>query len=267
MSEQSTQITEEIIGGYLQSLVEKGYSSQSVEIYQLILQQLYEFLPEGKRLDQEALNRWRVQQETYGYADRTLYSRMCTLNGFLDYLQMPRQPIGRRPPRQGPSREELSRDEYLLLLQTAKLMGRRRAYLLIKTIVNAGLRTQELHQLTVEALRQGKAWVTSHGVQRQAQIPTLLCEELLSYAAEAGITEGPIFITKDGTPMVHSGVWKEVKQVCRRTGISEEKGNPRNLYQLYVSTYRTFCAEPASQPMQQLEALLEKEEVVVAWNK
>jgi len=66
--------------------------------------------------------------------------------------------------------------------------------------------------------------------------------------------------------MVHSGVWKEIKTVCRRTGLAEEAGNPRSLYRLYLSTYRELCVGPANETELRCRRLLEAEETSVAWN-
>ena len=44
---------------------------------------------------------------------------------------------------------ELSRTEYLRLLSAAKHLGKEKAYLLIKTLGGAGMRVQELPQLTL----------------------------------------------------------------------------------------------------------------------
>ena len=46
---------------------------------------------------------------------------------------------------------ELTRTEYLRLLQTARALGRERVYLLVKLFGTTGLTVQELEKVTVEA--------------------------------------------------------------------------------------------------------------------
>ena len=220
-------------------------------------------------MDPELLRAWQADLRDKNYAERTIYSRVSIANGFLAYLGMPRQTFEKAETLQQETRERvsLSRSEYLLLLETARFMGRKRAYLLIKTIVNTGLKTQELPQLTVETLQRETTWITTRGIRRCVPIVELLRRELLAYAAEAGITKGPIYITKEGTPMGHSGVWKVIKQGGRRTGIPEEKGNPRTLHHLYLSTYRDVSTESTEQTARLYRELLDREEKKIAWNR
>ena len=187
------------------------------------------------------------------------------VSGFVEFLQ------GRAEDFAGESvalrRSVLNRQDYLRLLQTARNTGRQRAYLLIKTLVNVGVRSRELAELTVETVRVGGAWVTSHGIRHRVTVPNPLRSELLAYAAGQGIAEGPVFVTKDGTPLLHSAVWKEIKKVCREAGLENDAGNPRNLYLLYLDTYQSICRRcPSGEAWQEYEQLLSKEETSMAWN-
>lgn len=51
---------------------------------------------------------------------------------------------------------ELSRVEYLRLLQAARILEKERTYLLVKIFALAGIRVGELPQVTVERVRAGR---------------------------------------------------------------------------------------------------------------
>ena len=61
---------------------------------------------------------------------------------------------------------ELTRTEYLRLLQVARTLDRERAYLLVKVFALTGLRLGNLHQMTVEAATEGWLW-TDAGSREQ----------------------------------------------------------------------------------------------------
>ena len=161
----------------------------------------------------------------------------------------------------------LTRDDYKHILQTARRLGRKRAYMMIKTVVGAGVRQEELQQLSLEAITEGSAWMLRHGRKRFVEIPEPLRTELLTYAEENNIQTGPIFVTKNGVGMSHPHIWKEITQVCREAGIEKEKANPSSLYKLSRATYLNICNTDTSQTKERLQRLLEKEEQYVSWNK
>jgi hypothetical protein len=89
----------------------------------------------------------------------------------------------------------------------------------------------------------------------------------LEYAAERGIDEGPIFIKRDGLPMQHFLIWKEIKKECRRMGLPEDKGTPESLYGTYLETQAMLCAESVEDLDKRYLAFLQKEEMIVGWNQ
>ena len=147
-------LTEETIEQFLASLQEKGRSQDSVKTYRQTLTALLDFLPEDGQITEETGPAWREWMTDQGLAPRTINARVSVLNSYCQY-------IGRREWVQedffrenGELQPELSRTEYLRLLQTAKLLGKEKSYLLIKTLGGAGLRIQELPQLTAEVVRE-----------------------------------------------------------------------------------------------------------------
>ena len=126
-------LTEETIEQFLASLQEKGRSQDSVKTYRQTLTALLDFLPEDGQITEETGPAWREWMTDQGLAPRTINARVSVLNSYCQY-------IGRKDWVQedffrenGELQPELSRTEYLRLLQTAKLLGKEKSYLLIKT--------------------------------------------------------------------------------------------------------------------------------------
>ena len=118
--------------------------------------------------------------------------------------------------RKGIEEKELTKAEYMRLVQTAKQKGNERLNLLIQTICGTGIRVSELQYITVEAVKCGKAVVSLKGKTRSVFLVRDLQKKLLRYAAEQKITTGAIFITRNGKPMSRTNIWREMKALCKK---------------------------------------------------
>ena len=209
------QVTEEKIEAYLRLLLQQGRVRTTILRYHSLLLRWYESLSADKVVLPDAASGWRAELEKKGLTERTILVNVSVVNGFLSYLQHPQaHAVWKKLSAVEPDPEVvLTRDDYRMLLITARTMGRRRPYLLIKTIVSVGIRTQEFQGLTVEGVRRGNIEVIAHGAQRTISIPEPNRTDLLAFAEERGVEAGPIFVSKDGAPLVHSLVWKEIIQI------------------------------------------------------
>ena len=144
-----------MIDGYLGSLAGKGRSSSSLESYRRVLKGIYEYLPEGKEIREGTGAEWKSYLEGQGFSPVTVDCRISVWNGLVQYLGHREWQMDDFRREKGEVQPELSRAEYLKLLSMAKHMGKEKAYLLIKTLGGAGMRVQELPQLTVEAVGRG----------------------------------------------------------------------------------------------------------------
>lgn len=64
---------------------------------------------------------------------------------------------------------ELTRAEYLRLLQAARALEKERAYLLVKVFALLGIRVGELPQVTVEQVKAGRLLLRGSGVRQLAE--------------------------------------------------------------------------------------------------
>ena len=133
--------------------------------------------------------------------------------------------------------KELTKAEYIRLVNTAKQKGNERLNLILQTICGTGIRVSELQFITVEAVRKGEAVVSCKNKTRTVFIVRELQKKLLNYIKTKGITTGCIFITKSGKPMSRCNIWREMKALCEKAGVSPDKVFPHNLRHLFARTF------------------------------
>lgn len=260
-------ITAETLEAFLDYLSESGHSFNSMQTYRQIVTQFYDFLPKEKAIGPDTVSQWQKYMTEQGYANSTNNARLYVINHLMKFLgKREWQHITALKTEEG-ILPELSREEYLRLLQAAKRMGKERTYLIIKTLCNAGVRLHELRQVTVEAVTQGDATISFYcHNQRQLSFPRSLREELLAYAARQGITEGSIFVTRNGKPVGRSNIWADIQRVCREAQVAEEKASARCLWDLHQNTYKDIEEQLSAKITQAYEKMLDKEELTVGWN-
>lgn len=133
--------------------------------------------------------------------------------------------------------KELTRAEYLRLLDTASARHNERLNLIIQTICGTGIRVSELQYITVEAVHKGEAIVNCKGKNRRIFIISDLKRKLLRYIKEQRVAEGAVFTTKGGKPISRNSIWKEMKSLCGQANVSPEKVFPHNLRHLFARTF------------------------------
>lgn len=253
------------IARFVESLPCQGYTGETVKRYQRSLNKLWAYLPEDKRLKRDTLPRWREALLDEGYAARTVNLFISAANSFLEYANLREYQLGSQMRPTEDVQPELTRAEYLRLLQAARTLGRERTYLLVKLFGTTGLALQELPKVTVEAVQAGAVTVSSCDSRQVLHLPGCLREELLHYAGQMDLHSGPIFVTRKGTPMGRTNVTVSIRQLCGTARVAEEKGNPRCLRKLYLSTYAGIEANISLLVEQAYNRLLETEQLSIAW--
>ncbi len=132
---------------------------------------------------------------------------------------------------------ELSKEEYIRLLETAKRKGMLRLCLIMQTICATGIRISELPFITVDALYTCRAEVSLKGKTRIVILPAELCRELKQYAKERNILSGSVFVTRNGNPLDRSNILHQMQSLCDEAGVDRSKVFPHNLRHLFALTY------------------------------
>lgn len=165
---------------------------------------------------------------------------IAAVNGLLCCLGLEREKL--KPLRQQrkifcQKERQLSREEYLRLVNTALQKGDRRLALVLQTICSTGIRISELQYITVETLRHRRATVHNKGKIREILLPRQLCAELKGWAKTAHIRSGPVFVTRNGLPLDRSNVWSQMKGLCAAAQVDPSKVFPHNLRHLFARTF------------------------------
>lgn len=132
---------------------------------------------------------------------------------------------------------ELTRDEYVRLVKTARSQGKQKLGMLIQTLCATGIRISELPYITVEALYTRRAVVSLKGKTRIVLLPAKLCRELTAYVKAADIRSGSIFVTRSGKPLDRSNIFHSMKKLCDDAKVDRDKVFPHNFRHLFAVTY------------------------------
>ena len=230
-----TTITNEQIRSFALHLHEDEKSEATVEKYIRDVSAFSSFLRERELTKQEVIE--YKKQISENYAPASVNSMLVSINSFLDFigfhdlrvklLKIQRQMFVSE-------KKELTAAEYRRLLKAAQ--GTRLA-LVIQTICETGIRVSELEFITVEAVECGRAVVDCKNKTRVILIPTALRKILLQYIKKTGVKAGSVLVTKTGKKLNRSNIWRDMKALCERANVDQEKVFPHNLRHLFARTF------------------------------
>lgn len=231
-------ITNELIKNFRRYLIEEEKATATVEKYIRDVNAFADWLGD-KALDKETVLTYK-ENLTKNYAPASVNSILASLNSFFTFnewyhlrvknLKIQRQIFVNKD-------KELTKAEYERLLTAAKSKGNEQLYFLMQTICATGIRVSELRYITVESLKAQKAQINLKGKMRVIIIPKELCKMLLQYSKEHKITNGSVFVSKNGKALDRSNIWKMMKALCESAGVSREKVFPHNLRHLFARTF------------------------------
>ena len=238
-------ITKEQLAAFRGYLRDEERESGTIEKY---LRDICAFAAwlDARPLDKEEAVAWKEHLLASGYASSTINSMLIAVNQFFcfqhwDELRVKTVRIQRRIFR---SREkELSKEEYVRLLETADTLGKPRLSLLMETICATGIRVSEVKYITVEAAQAGRVEIALKGKIRTILLPGKLCRKLLKYAKKQKTGSGEIFLTRTGKGVTRRQIWAEMKAICKRAGVAPSKVFPHNLRHLFARTFYKSCRD------------------------
>ncbi|MCI8674280.1 MAG: site-specific integrase [Lachnospiraceae bacterium] len=262
-------MTPELIRDFIETLRKKNRGKNSLDSYQRILLSIYDWLPEDKTVDGTTgakRRKWLLEEK--GFSHRTVNTQMSALNSFFRYLGHREWQMDEFVRITGDVQPELSRTEYMRLLSAARQMGNEKTYLLIKTMGGAGVRVQEISQVTAEAVRQGSVRLDSHnGLRlRMMFIPKVLQKELMEYIEKEQIESGPVFLTRDRKPLSRTTINHYISAVSGEARVDPEKATPRCLWKMYQSVQDGIEENIHVLIRQAYEEMMEKEQMSIGWN-
>ena len=222
-----------------QDLRQGEREESTVEKYVREVRQFASWLGKGE-VTKESVSGWKEHLRGAGYKPETINGKLSALNKFfrcmgwgecrVKYLKIQRK-LFRSTGR------ELTKAEYVRLLETAAGLGKARLALLMETICATGIRVSEVKYITVEAIRAGRADIALKGKIRTVLLPNKLCRKLEKYAKKQKITSGEVFLTRSGKGITRRQIWAEMKWLCKRAGVESTKVFPHNLRHLFARTF------------------------------
>lgn len=213
-------------------------SAATIEKYMRDLRGFLAFL-ESKEISKETVLEYK-EGLIRTYAVASANSMLAALNSFFRFFGWHELCVKRFKMQRKvycSEEKELTRAEYIRLLDAAGKRHNERLNLIIQTICATGIRVSELKYITVEALRNGEATVNCKGKNRRIFIVKELKNKLLRYVRERQIKTGTVFITRGGKPISRNNVWREMKSLCEEAGVSPGKVFPHNLRHLFARTF------------------------------
>jgi len=260
-------IREEDIQRFLADYEKSNRTEGTVQFYRRKLRRFYEELPADKTIRYGTLRNWRESLLQSGYTPGSVNAFLSAANSYLDYIGHREYQLAGQLREEKPPQPELSRAEYLHLLRTAKILNKEKVYLLIKLFASTGLYAQELPEVTVEAVQEGKIVCDQNKYKQIVTVPACLKKELLDFANKKGILSGPIFQTRDGRPMHRTYISAVIRNLCEDAKVPSEKGNPKSLRKLYLATRAGIESNIALLVEQAMERMMEQEQFSVGWEE
>lgn len=194
----------------------------------------------GRKITKEIVIEYKRELIGKNYATRSINSILSSLNSmftFLGWSDLKIKAIKVQRQIYRHEEKELTKAEYVKLINTAVNEGKERLALIIQTICATGIRVGELEFITAQSIQIGEAIVSLKGKTRSVFIVSDLQKKLLRYIAEHKIKSGPVFITRSGTPVSRNNIWSEMKKLCERAQVNPQKVYPHNLRHLFARTF------------------------------
>ncbi len=231
-------ITKNNIDLFSKYLIDMEKSDATVEKYRHDVAYFSDFV-QNKDITKDLTKQYKKHLEE-NYALSSANSMIAALNSFFHFMGWEEVLLRRFKVQKSvfiPEERELNREEYHRLVREAEKRGNQRLCLILQTICTTGIRISELPFITVESVLRGEAQVNCKGKSRRVFLLPELKKKLLVYTKKEGIASGPIFITKKGKPINRCCVWREMKGLCKKAGVSPGKVFPHNLRHLFARTF------------------------------
>ncbi len=232
-------LTSEAIQNFKKYLREEEKSENTIEKYMRDVWVFTTYM-NGAEITKESVIAYKSNLISENYAVRSINSMLASLNSlfvFLGWMDCRVKSIKLQRQIYCPEKKELTKAEYMRLVNTAKQKGNERLNLILQTICGTGIRVSELQYITMEAVKRGEAVVSLKGKTRSVFLVKELQKKLLRYAAEQGIKSGLIFITRTGKPLSRTNIWREMKSLCESAGVNPQKVFPHNLRHLFARVF------------------------------
>ncbi|RKI35689.1 integrase [bacterium D16-51] len=233
-------IKEKMLGRYETFLKNEEKSKATINKYLCDLKKLIVYL-DGREINKELVLSYKEKlMSEDGYKVSSINSFLVAANCFFEYMGWQDLKVKTYRVQQEtfcPENKFLTKEEYVRLVKAAKKMGKIRLAMIIQTICATGIRVSELKAVTAAAVRDSLVVIHNKGKVRTVLLPDELKEELLCYMGKNGIRKGIVFRTASGKAVNRSNIWREMKALCKKADVDENKVFPHNLRHLFATVF------------------------------
>lgn len=233
-------LTQKEIEAFLMHLKLEEKSHATLEKYARDIKRFYTILASDDVVTKEVVLLWKESLIAHGYAIASINSMLAAVNSlfhFLNWHDCRVKQLKQQRKVFSRAEKELSKTEYLRLVETATRRNNHQLALLLETICATGIRVSEVAFITVKAVKHGYTTVSLKGKVRTIFLPKMLCNKLKKYATSKGISEGSIFCNRNGAPMTRHYIWAVMKRLCPHANVQASKVFPHNLRHLFARTF------------------------------
>ncbi len=226
------------IKDYLNYLRDEEHSPATIKQYQRDIFCFFSFIDAGE-LTRETVLHYKEELEQQ-YQPVSVNVKLSALNNFFSFIgrnDLKLKFLKIQKSAYCSAEKELSKAEYLKLINAAKEKKNEKLAILLQTIGGTGIRVSEVKYITAEAVCRGEAVIRLKGKTRTILLPKKLQKSLKGYIRREKITAGPVFVTRTGRPLDRSNIWKMMKGLCRDAGVDEKKVFPHNLRHLFARCF------------------------------
>lgn len=238
--------------GWIKALEQEEKAPSTLKTYKNAVNTLKKWLESNgtKELGQPELLEYKrdltKQQQQGKIKTSTVNTRIIAINKFLRENGEPELKLKVEKLQQAHTlNDTLTLTDYNRLLRWAGKLGMRREELIMKTLVNTGIRISELEFFTVESIKRLKGRNNSKGLQiknkgkTRTVYPTKkLVKELLGYCKENGIESGVIFHGNDPDRLLNKSViWQNMKKIAGKARVKKSRVHAHSFRHLFAKEY------------------------------
>lgn len=241
-------ITENLLEEYGRQLYQEEKCSSTINKYLSDIRKLVSFAG-NREITKELMIRYKEHlMHDRQYKSTSINSYLVAANRFFEYMGwygLSVKTIKVQRTIFTPEEKELTMHDFKKLVNAAHELGRTKISMIIQTICSTGMRVSEIQYVTVNAVQKGQVTVYNKGKERIILMQRSLQKKLLVYIRKHGIKSGRVFRTATGNPLDRSYIWREMKKLCEKAGVSKSKVFPHNLRALFAKTYYTMFKDIA----------------------
>lgn len=221
---------------YRTHLVEKGFSTHTIDSYLFTIRQLHERI--GFDLSNDDLLGHKDWLAAH-FAVKTVNLRITAINSYLDFAKYQGIRLKSLRIQQKPYLDNvISQDEYVLLRDSLLRDGELFWHYVVRFLACTGARISELRMFTVESVSVGHLDIISKGQKlRRIYIPTCLQRDALEWLYDIGRSKGFLFAAKSDKPMTARGISMGLKRFAEKYGIDQDVVYPHSFRHRFAKNF------------------------------